>query len=225
MVASSINEESSLAVNLTSDVEKASKTLFKAFEKSYANDYLMKKFFHIPITEKVSRARINAMIHYYTTCYHDLDGEIAEANDFDAVAIWSRPGCHLPATLSDDESFNKIFFHDLTVRKHEVMPLGMDYYYLYAIGKDPSHPEIRGSVRKILEKYKTKTDKANCALALEAISEHARSVYEYFGFKTYLVFQFGVGEVNSKGEPDPQGKGFTAYLMLYHKDADTIFHA
>ncbi|CAI4793923.1 CBK_G0049800.mRNA.1.CDS.1 [Saccharomyces cerevisiae] len=204
MVASSINEESSLAVNLTSDVEKASKTLFKAFEKSYANDYLMKKFFHIPITEKVSRARINAMIHYYTTCYHDLDGEIAEANDFDAVAIWSRPGCHLPATLSDDESFNKIFFSRL------------DY---------PSHPEIRGSVRKILEKYKTKADKANCALALEAISEHARSVYEYFGFKTYLVFQFGVGEVNSKGEPDPQGKGFTAYLMLYHKDADTIFHA
>ncbi|GMC44885.1 unnamed protein product [Saccharomyces cerevisiae] len=113
MVASSINEESSLAVNLTSDVEKASKTLFKAFEKSYANDYLMKKFFHIPITEKVSRARINAMIHYYTTCYHDLDGEIAEANNFDAVAIWSRPGCHLPATLSDDESFNKIFFSRL----------------------------------------------------------------------------------------------------------------
>ncbi|CAI4765633.1 BDH_1b_G0049560.mRNA.1.CDS.1 [Saccharomyces cerevisiae] len=145
------------------------------------------------------------------------------------ISMQSQYGAALGATcllhyLTTSLSI-RFFFHDLTVRKHEVMPLGMDYYYLYAIGKDPSHPEIRGSVRKILEKYKTKADKANCALALEAISEHARSVYEYFGFKTYLVFQFGVGEVNSKGEPDPQGKGFTAYLMLYHKDADTIFHA
>ncbi|EHN00284.1 YDR391C-like protein [Saccharomyces cerevisiae x Saccharomyces kudriavzevii VIN7] len=225
MVVSAVTGKHTLPVNLTCDVERASKTLFKAFEKSYANDYLMKKFFHVPITEKVSRARINAMIHYYTTCYNDLNGEVAEANDFDAVAIWSRPGCHLPATLSDDESFNKIFFDDLTARKHEVMPEGMDYYYLYAIGKDPSHPEIRGSVRKILEEYKLKADKANCALALEAISEHAKSVYEYFGFRTYLVFQFGVGEVNCMGEPDPQGEGFTAYLMLYHRDANSIFHA
>ncbi|CAI4800526.1 CIC_collapsed_G0050780.mRNA.1.CDS.1 [Saccharomyces cerevisiae] len=225
MVASSINEESSLAVNLTSDVEKASKTLFKAFEKSYANDYLMKKFFHIPITEKVSRARINAMIHYYTTCYHDLDGEIAEANDFDAVAIWSLPGCHLPATLSDDESFNKIFFHDLTVRKHEVMPLGMDYYYLYAIGKDPSHPEIRGSVRKILEKYKTKAERPIVPLLSRLFRSTQDLCTNISVSKPIWCFQFGVGEVNSKGEPDPQGKGFTAYLMLYHKDADTIFHA
>ncbi|KOG99078.1 uncharacterized protein DI49_2416 [Saccharomyces eubayanus] len=225
MLASPIPKGETLPVNLTNDVERASRTLCKAFENSYANDYLMKKFFHIPIEEKVSRARINAIIHYYTTCYHDLDGEIAEANDFDAVGIWSRPGHHLPATLSDDESFNKIFFDDLTARKHEVMPEGMDYYYLYAIGKDLSHPEIRGSVRKILEEYKRKADKTNCALVLEAISEHARSVYEYFGFRTYLEFQFGAGEVNSECKPDPQGEGFTAYLMLYHRDADTVFRA
>ena len=81
-----------------------------------------------------------------------------------------------------------------------------------------TQPEVRGSVRAIFETYKRKADQEGVALVLEAINEHAKSVYEYFGFKNYLTFCYGKGEVDSQGRPDPNGEGFTGYLMIYNKD-------
>ncbi|QLG73226.1 hypothetical protein HG535_0E03100 [Zygotorulaspora mrakii] len=210
-------------LNKVSSVERASETLFRAFAKSTANDYLLKKFSRIPLNENVSRTRFNAMIYYYTSWFHDLGGEVVEANDYDAVGIWSLPGRHLPATLSEDPKFNKTFFEDLDKRKYEVIPPGMGYYYLFMVGKDPSQPKVRGSVKTMLNHYKERADKDNCAIVLEAISEHARSVYEYFGFKVYLTFKYGESEVNTQGVLDLNGEGFTGYLMLYHKDAQNVF--
>lgn len=172
--------------------------------------------------ENVSRSRINAILFYYTAWYADNGGEVTEANDYDAVGIWSLPGQHLPATLSDDPKFNKIFFDDLDKRKYEVLPPSMGYYYLFMIGKDLSQPNVRGSVRTILNHYKERADRDNCAVVLEAISEHAKSVYEYFGFRICLTFKFGEKEVNSQGILDPEGEGFTGYLMIYHKDGEKV---
>lgn len=211
--------------NKVEDIARACQTLYKAFAQSPANDYLLKKFFNIPTGETVSRDRINAILHYYTAWYNDLGGEIVEANDFDAVGIWSLPGRHLPATLSQDHTFNKIFFDDLDQRKYQVLPEGMGYYYLFMIGKDLSQPHVRGSVRAILKHYKQRADRDNCAMVLEAISSHAKSVYEYFGFKVFLTFRFGEGEVDSSGKLDPNGEGFIAYLMIYHKDGDKILRS
>ncbi|CCD26852.1 Iat4p NDAI_0I02840 [Naumovozyma dairenensis CBS 421] len=211
-------------LNITNDVEKVAQTLCVAFT-SPCSDYLMKKFFNIPLDEPTTRARVNAMIHYYTACYHDLGGELAEANDFDAVSLWSIPGKHLPVSYTNDDKFNKIFFDDMLKRKLSVLPVGMEYYYLFMIGKDLRHPEVRGSVRSIFKYYQKRADDDNCAIILEAISEHAKSVYEYFGFKNYLTFHFGKGECDSQGNLDPNGEGFTAYLMIYHKDGDKVLRA
>ncbi|CCC71726.1 hypothetical protein NCAS_0I00580 [Naumovozyma castellii] len=212
-------------LNHTNDVDKVTKTLCIAFADSTPGDYLMKKFFNVALDEPTSRSRIDAMMHYYTACYHDLGGELIEANSFDAVSLWSVPGAHLPVSYTNDPKFNKIFFDDMVKRKKAVLPEGMDYYYLFMIGKDLTHPEIRGSVRKIFQYFQKRADDENCAIILEAISEHARSVYEYFGFKNYLTFKFGVGECDSKGNLDPKGEGFTAYLMIYHKDGDKVLRA
>ncbi|AQZ10015.1 YOR012W [Zygosaccharomyces parabailii] len=209
-------------LNSFEDITRATDTLCKAFADSAANDYLLRKFFNISLREPVSRCRFNAIISYYTAWYHDLGGEIVEANDFDAVGIWSLPGRHLPHTLSNDPQFNKLFFDDLDERRYQVLPEGMDCYYLFMIGKDPSQQHVRGSVRQILGDYKQRADADNCACVLEAISEHARSVYEYFGFKVFKEFKFGVGEVDSQGQVDSQGSGFTAYLMIYYKDPQVL---
>lgn len=205
-------------INRTQDVERATKTLIKAFVDSPSNDYLMKKFFNLPIEEHVSKKRINSILHYFTALYADKGGEIVEANDFDAVAVWTGPGHHFHQDETNDEKFNKIFFDDLYKKREEVMPKGMDCYYLFILGKDLTHPEIRGSVRAIFDTYKKKADKEGVALVLEAISEHAKSVYEYFGFKNYLTFRYGQGEVDSRGRPDPNGEGFAGHLMIYYKD-------
>lgn len=205
-------------VNITSDIERANNTLTKAFVDSPGNDYLMKKFFDIPIEQKVSKARVNSILHYFTALYADMGGEIVEANDFDAVAVFTKPGLHIDQGVTNDPKFNKTFFEDLTHKKHEVLPEGVDYYYLFILGKNLEHPEVRGSVRAIFETYKKKADEAGVAIVLEAISEHAKSVYEYFGFKNYLSFEYGRGEVDSKGNSDPNGEGFVGHLMIYYKD-------
>lgn len=100
----------------------------------------------------------------------------------------------------------------------------MKYYYLFCIGRDPDDMTTKGSVRSIFEYYKERADRENVAICLEAISDKARSVYEYFGFKNYKTFKYGVREVDSKGQVDKNGEGFTGYLMIYHKNADELFN-
>lgn len=213
---------SEVKLNITRDVVRASETLYKAFDDSHAFDYITKKFFNLPVDEYVSKDRINAITHYYVACYHDSNGEVVEANDYDAVAVFSLPNQHLPKSLTNDPHFNQVFFHDLKSRLAEVIPEDIHYYYLFMIGKDLTRKDTKGSVRKIFEEYKKRADAENCAIVLEAIAEHARSVYEYFGFKNYKTFHYGVGEVNEQGQHDPNGKGFTGYLMIYHKDGDKV---
>lgn len=205
-------------LNITTDVFRAAECLRKAFKDSKANDYLLKKFFNIPLTENCSKQRLDSILLYYLTLYSDFGGEIVEANDFDAVAVWTTPGRHFHQAPTNDPAFNKVFFEDLEKRQKEVIPEGVGYYYLFIIGKDLTQPEVRGSVRKIFETYKQRADAENCALVLEAISDTAKSVYEYFGFKNYLTFNYGVNEADSNGKYDPTGEGFTAYFMLYYKD-------
>ncbi|SCU93666.1 LAMI_0E15170g1_1 [Lachancea mirantina] len=205
-------------VNSTADILRATDTLAKAFKNCPANDYLMKKFFNLKIDEHVSKARINSILSYFNALYMDKGGEIVEANDFDAVAVWTAPGKHFHQDETNDAKFNKVFFDDLYEVRKRVLPSGLDCYYLFIIGKDLTKPEVRGSVRAIFDEYKRLADERGVALVLEAISDRAKSVYEYFGFKNYYTFHFGEGEVDSEGHVDPNGKGFVGYLMIYYKD-------
>ena len=205
-------------MNRTDDIVKAGECLAKAFADSPANDYLMKKFFNISMQEKCSKGRMNAILAYFLNLYLDFGGEIVEANDFDAVAVWTTPKSHFHQSETNDPAFNKIFFESLGNKMKEVIPKDVGYYYLFIIGKDLTHPEVRGSVRKIFDSYKERADEENCAIVLEAISEKAKAVYEYFGFKNYLDFNFGKNEVDATGKYDPNGEGFTGYLMIYYKN-------
>ncbi|CAR30088.1 Iat4p [Lachancea thermotolerans CBS 6340] len=204
-------------VNKVTNIERATLTLAKAFHDSKANDYLMKKFANIPSSEEVPKARINEILHQFNLLYAAKGGEIVEANDFDAVAVWTGPGHHFDQDLTNDPVFNHIFFEVLHDKRDEILK-ELDCYYLFIVGKDLTNPKVRGSVRAIFDTYKRKADEEGVALVLEAINEHARSVYEYFGFKNYHTFHFGAGEVDANGKANPNGEGFVGYLMIYYKD-------
>jgi len=60
------------------------------------------------------------------------------------------------------------------------------------------------------------SDLKGCPIVLEAISEESKNIYEHYGFKTVHSFSYGQNEVDEKGQIDPKGKGFVAYLMLYY---------
>ncbi|CAL9738024.1 hypothetical protein MOSE0_N01398 [Monosporozyma servazzii] len=213
-----------VTLSFTYDVDAVSRNMYKAFALEPANDFLMKKFFNIPIEEYCSEYRIHALMHLINSYYYDKGAELVQANDFHATAIWTTPERPVNFPRTNDEKFNAVFYDESTAVKERVMPKGMKYYYLFVIGRNPDDLTKKGSVRAIFEYYKQRADKENAAMCLEAINDHARSVYEYFGFKNYNTFKYGVGEVDSKGQLDKNGEGFTGYLMIYHKDADKIFN-
>jgi len=44
-------------------------------------------------------------------------------------------------------------------------------------------------------------------------------MYEYFGFKTYGIYQIGQNEVDANGEVNHEDKGFSIYFVIYYKGA------
>ncbi|XBW37524.1 hypothetical protein QEN19_003106 [Hanseniaspora menglaensis] len=206
-------------VKFTDDFQRAAITLNNAFEKSPSNDYLMKKFMNIPLDQPCSRNRIKSIIEYFCAFYHDNGAEIAEVDDFNTVAVYTTPKNHVEQWMTNDEVFNQIFFHDLHDLYDKYIPEGMEYYYLFIVGRDLTDTtKGKGNLRAIFESYKKRADESNSCIVLEAISEEAKTIYQYFGFKVYSKFNYGSKEVNGKGELDPNGEGFDAYLMIYHKD-------
>lgn len=206
------------------DITRASRTLEIAFSKSKSSVYLFKKFLDIPVEEQTSSFRNDAIIHYFTTTFYDKGAHVYEVNDYDGVTIWCEPGKYLAPFSINDPVFEKQFSTIPNEIKKQVIPEGIDYYYLFMIGKDLDHPEVRGSARALLTDLTKRADKDGNAVVLECISDHAKSVYEYFGFKSYLTYYFGQHEVDAEGLPDKSGKfeGFKADLMFYHRDGDKI---
>lgn len=221
---SNIPNQQNISLSLTYDINRVSDTLNRAFDKVPENSYLTKKFCNVPLDEYCSKQRLFAMMHMVNTMYMDHNAEIIQANNFNAVAIWTNPQNAYDFPITNDPKFNKIFFEDITNFKAKLFPKDTTYYYLFLIGRDLTDEKTRGSVRAIFEYYKKRSDNDGHPLVLEAINAKARDVYEYLGFKTYMEFKYGENEVNENGECDPNGKGFTGYLMVYLKDADKKFN-
>lgn len=204
-----------MSVQPAQDIERACTTLLRAFDNCPSNNYLNCKMQNVPLeiplqsTEKAEQLTRNIIMHYINN-----GAEVVQANDYNTVAIWTTPEHPVPVARSADESFNKIFFDDLQKVKENTLPRGMKYYYLFIIGRDPDQPS-NGAVRAIFDHYIALAKQTNNALVLEAISDHARDVYQHIGFKNYKTFKYGVNEVDTNGSINPNGNGHTGYLMIY----------
>lgn len=208
--------------HFTQDVARVTNVMNKAFQNDHANDYIMKKLYNIPINQNCSKYRVESTMHLLSSHYFDNGAEVVQANNFNAVAIWTKPGQGVDIPLTNDSEFNRQYMLENDEAKHIIIPEGMEYYYLFTIARDPEDSSVKGSVRAIFDHYKARADEENCCIILEAINEKARDVYKYFGFKVCRTFHYGVGEVNSLGQYDPEGTGFTAFLMVYHKNPDIL---
>ncbi|KAG0668668.1 hypothetical protein C6P45_004510 [Maudiozyma exigua] len=197
------------------DIERACKTLLAAFHDSSSNDYLNCKFQGVPLDvplrshEEADKLTRNTIMFYY-----ENGADFVQVGDYTTTAIWTTPNKHIPVDRTSDETFNKVFLDDSQAVKQRVIPKGMDYYYLFMIGRDPES-SLKGTVRTMFDHYIEIANRENRALVLEAINEHARDVYAHFGFVNYNTFHYGVGEVDAKGQLDPNGEGHTGYLMIY----------
>lgn len=205
-------------VNFTTNIERTLHTLSIAFSVVPCNTFILKKISNIPYDVEVSKERIDLIMKSLIELCLDKGGFIVEVDDFAAVGVFTPPGLTLNMPLTSDLNFNEAFVdRGLFYRKKYLRDI--DYYYLFLLGKDFTVQGGKGGVRSIFDQYKKKCDEQNCALVLECINEKAKSMYEYFGFKTYGIYQIGQNEVNSNGEVNHEGKGFTIYFMIYYKCA------
>lgn len=69
-------------------------------------------------------------------------------------------------------------------------------------------------MRALVDPYFKKAREQGVPLYLEAISEHARDVYEHLGFRTVAAVRLGVGRTNARGELDENGEGIMLYGMI-----------
>ena len=204
-----------MSVQRINSIDKAVGTLLKAFHDCPSNNFLNCKFYDVPLEAPLKDSQLaDSMTKRVIMHYYDHGAEIVEAGDYDAVAIWTIPGHPVDVGRTSDAEFNKVFIDESQRTKEAIIPKGMPYYYLFMVGKDLESGK-RGAVRAIFEEYIKRAEAEGAALVLEAIAEHAREVYEYFGFKTYLTMNYGRGEVDSVGNVDKNGEGHKAYLMIY----------
>ncbi|QLQ82239.1 hypothetical protein HG537_0G04940 [Torulaspora globosa] len=206
-------------VNKTNDVANVQRTLAIAFADSAPCHYLNKKFQDIPTSKQLSDEELYGTYRTFCEDFQARGGFLLESNNFDCVAIVLPPQDKPAKTArTQDPRFNEQFI-DTIARHKEALGLGtkVKYYYLFMIGKNLEQPEVRGSARAVLTYLKQKADEQDAAVVLEAINDKAKKVYEYFGFVDYADVNYGQGDVDSNGQPDPNGKGFVLNLMVYYK--------
>lgn len=69
-------------------------------------------------------------------------------------------------------------------------------------------------MRALFEPYIKRAREQGVPLWLEAVSEHARKVYEHIGFRTLTPFRVAVGKASADGEFKEGGEGILMYPMI-----------
>lgn len=195
---------------LTRDFQRAGKVVGTAFYPNKFNQLITE---HCSLEENVKgyQERIQQLLANNTLC--------AQADDFSAVAVWTPPEwnivpypqevLHGTFGVSEDE------FKRCAVKYFR----GGPHWHLTFVGKAVDS-NTKGSVSKVMKPFLEDALNRGCPAALECIDERAKSIYEYYGFKTYEVIKVGKDEVDINGEPDPHGEGLSIYYMIYNYTDD-----
>lgn len=73
--------------------------------------------------------------------------------------------------------------------------------------------QLGGAIRSLIEPVVTKAREEGVPVWLEAINEHARDVYAYFGFEIVEQITIGQGVIDSDGWIHPEGNGVYVWAM------------
>ncbi|SCU99042.1 LAME_0G01596g1_1 [Lachancea meyersii CBS 8951] len=209
-----------MSCQITQDWNCCRKTLSIVFKDSNEHIYLCKKFLGFPVDKHHTPEFYEDSFNQINIPFLENGGFLLQAKNYDCVAVVAPPDQKSYGFQeTEDPVFNKQFIHANDELKTQLgLGTKIPCYYLFLIGKNLEHPEIRGGARAVMEWLKNEADRRSAAVVLEALNSKVQKVYEHFGFKTYCSFSYGVGEVNSDGDACSDGTGFTSYFMVYIKN-------
>ncbi|KAL4969028.1 uncharacterized protein BDV14DRAFT_196347 [Aspergillus stella-maris] len=191
--------------------ERIAEVISAAFSRSLLIAYLLRKPDSAWPTDDIPADIIGPHFRNKVTTRAGLGAELVEAGDFAAVAVWFPPGISTPTEGVTDPKLLDYLDNLFPIRKKHLQ--GRDHWNLNLIGRHHQRTEP-GVVRAVIEPYVKKAREQGVPLWLEAINDHARDVYQRFGFRTVAEVRVGVGRSNSRGELDENGEGIVVYAMM-----------
>ncbi|KAH8700106.1 hypothetical protein BGW36DRAFT_293006 [Talaromyces proteolyticus] len=198
-------------INVTTNIVAVADVLTRSFSDSPVTAYVLHNkdsTWHAPI---IPLDILQPKMVEWTTYKAKIGGELVEAGDYAAAAIWFPPGVDLPASSDDDERL--VEYRKTSGKLKKEFLKGRQYWYLNMIGRHPERSDP-GVIRALFEPYIERAHEQKVPIWLEAVSDHSRQVYEHFGFKTVATFRIGLGKVTPRGELQEGGEGIPLYAMI-----------
>jgi hypothetical protein len=119
---------------------------------------------------------------------------VVEASDFGVVAVWAPPGTAKPVRTAEEWNEVKREGRVLGATRGRLTDearvefvtsrYGSDYYALALLASDPRREKVRGGVRAVLTAVIEKARFESRVIWLLTNTEHAKAVYEHFGWQT-----------------------------------------
>ncbi|KAL1610719.1 hypothetical protein SLS60_002389 [Paraconiothyrium brasiliense] len=138
---------------------------------------------------------------------------LVESHDWAVVGLWFPPGVEKkpnPAsTISEGVAEYLTFYKALRQEKLG----GRPHWHLNIIARDPERTD-KGAVTAIFEPFLAEAKAKNVPVWLESTNEHAKGVYEHFGFKVVGQTRIGKGIAGRDGWAKEGGEGIETWGMI-----------
>ncbi|KAL4946281.1 hypothetical protein BDV06DRAFT_218610 [Aspergillus oleicola] len=191
--------------------ERVAEVISVAFSSSLFTAYLLRKPESTWPTDDIPEEVLRPHFLKNVTTRAGLGAELVEAGGFAAAAVWFPPSISISTDGITNPKILDYLGSLIPIRKEHLQ--GRKHWYLSLIGRHPQRTEP-GAVRAVIEPYIKKAREQGVPLWLEAINDHARDVYQRFGFRTVAEARVGVGRTSSRGELDENGEGMLVYAMM-----------
>ncbi|QKX55455.1 uncharacterized protein TRUGW13939_02548 [Talaromyces rugulosus] len=198
-------------IKVTTDIVAISDVLTRAFSNAPVTSYVVREKNSQWTAPNIPLDILKPKMLEWTTYKSRIGGELAEAGNYAAVAIWFPPGVNLPPSPDDDERVVEYRRVSGEIKKQFLK--GRQYWYLNMIARHPERTEP-GVIRALFDPYIERARQDGVPLWLEAISDHSRQVYEHFGFKTVAEFRTGLGKATPEGDLQEGGEGIRLWAMI-----------
>ncbi|CAK7902483.1 hypothetical protein CAAN1_18S02410 [[Candida] anglica] len=138
----------------------------------------------------------------------DAGARVTQSKDYASVAIWFEPG-HKSAPFPSTNPVVCEYGDKSAALKKKYNLTNKKYWYLNYLAKDPQKEDVKGAVSATVKPILELAREQGLPVVLEAVADHAREVYEHFGFKILESFQL---------LDERTGDAHPVYLMAFNYD-------
>jgi hypothetical protein len=221
------------SVNRHADPDVVTETIAAAMQHDLVARYFQLDAYDLPNSTEISLEQSIRFFHDLLDSLYEAGAIFAQTREPGGVAVWYEfhqgmivrekadfpflnrcpPNFEWPVEAGPYLS-NSLEDYSVVAETSKQRRMGRSpYWYLFVIGRDPSHLGASVAPRLILP-FVQKAKEQGIPLWLEATSERSKSVYEKLGFKVVEELKVGKGQCDSNGNLISGGEGVSMWAMI-----------